>query len=322
VPLLTNRSVTAAAPFRGTQFSETVWHNGGLDGVIVVDKSEGWTSHDVVARTRRIAKTKKVGHLGTLDPIATGVLPLVIGRATRLARFYTRSDKIYEGVVRFGWSTDTYDRAGEATSAKVEVTLDREALEAALEEFRGEILQTPPAVSAKKVAGRRAYELARAAVAVELEPVKVQIYELTVMDVSGADARLRVECSGGTYMRSIAHDLGKRMGCGAHLNELRRIASGEFEIAQAKTLEQLDMLAAEERLEEALVPAARMLPEFPNVIVDETTAARIREGRNFPASPFRAGGPSRHVKAVTRAGELVAIGEAVLPNLYHPVVVV
>jgi tRNA pseudouridine55 synthase len=300
---------------------DRVCHNEKLDGVIVVDKPEGWTSHDVVARTRRLAKTKKVGHLGTLDPIATGVLPLVIGRATRLAQFYTRSDKIYEGVVRFGWSTDTYDRAGEPTSAAVPVTLDRQALEAALEEFRGEILQTPPPVSAKKVAGRRAYELARAAVAVELEPARVQIYELTLLDVNGADVRLRVQCSGGTYMRSIAHDLGRLLGCGAHLDQLRRTASGEFDIAQAKTLAELEGMAAEERLAEALVPAARMLPGFPAVFVDETTAAHIRAGRNFPVSPFRTTAPSRHVKAVTGAGELVAIGEAVLPNLYHPVVV-
>src|SRR5512133_2618048 len=158
----------------------TVRHfNGGLlgeypvvDGAIVVDKPGGWTSHDVVGKMRRIANTKKIGHLGTLDPIATGVLPLVIGRATRLAQFYTRSDKIYEGVVRFGWSTSTYDRAGEATSPQVEYTVDPAALEAAMDAFRGPILQTPPAVSAKKVDGRRAYELARASVAVALEPVR------------------------------------------------------------------------------------------------------------------------------------------------------
>src|SRR3954468_15054608 len=172
---------------------------------------------------RRIAKTKKIGHLGTLDPIATGVLPLVIGRATRLAQFYTRSDKIYEGVVRFGWSTRTYDRAGEPTSDAVEYTVDPASLDAALEPFRGEFLQTPPPVSAKKVAGKRAYELARRDVAVELEPVAVHIYELTILEVSGATARLRVHCSGGTYMRSIAHEVGKALGCGAHLQELRRV---------------------------------------------------------------------------------------------------
>jgi tRNA pseudouridine55 synthase len=292
-----------------------------LDGVIVIDKPEGWTSHDVVNKVRRIARTKKVGHLGTLDPIATGVLPLVIERATRLAQFYTRSDKIYEGLVRFGWSTTSYDRAGEPTSYQREVTIDPEELERHLEKFRGEILQTPPAVSAKKVEGKRAYELARKNVAVELEPVKVHVYELTVLSMDGPRVKLRAHCSGGTYMRSIAHDLGLAVGCGAHLEELRRTASGEFEISQARTLEQLERLAADERLVDALVPAAQLLPGIPTVFVDDLTARLIRNGRNFPASPFRSQPASKYVKAVTRTGELVAIGEAVLPNLYHPVVV-
>jgi tRNA pseudouridine55 synthase len=292
-----------------------------LDGVIVVDKPEGWTSHDVVGKVRRIAKSKKVGHMGTLDPIATGVLPLVIGRATRLAQFYTRSDKIYEGVVRFGWSTTTYDRAGDPASPKTEVTIDGAELEPLLERYRGEFLQTPPQVSAKKVEGRRAYELARKSVVVEMEPVKVHIYELTILGVNGADVILRAHCSGGTYMRSIAHDLGQLLGCGAHLNELRRLSSGEFEIGHARTIAQLESLAADERLIDALVPPAQMLPGFPNVFVDDLTATQVRNGRNFPASPFRSQPASQYVKAVTRQGELVAIGEAILPNLYHPIVV-
>ena len=292
-----------------------------MNGVIVVDKPEGWTSHDVVGKVRRLAKTRKVGHLGTLDPIATGVLPLVIERATRLAQFYTHSDKIYEGVVRFGWSTDTYDRAGVATSPPQEVSLEAATIEPLLESFRGEFLQQPPPVSAKKVAGRRAYELARKSMEVELAPVKVHVYELTLLEVRGPDVRLRAHCAGGTYLRSIAHDLGRAVGCGAHLQELRRLASGEFEIEQARTIAQLESLAAEERLLDALVPAAQMLPGFPGVFVDELTAGQIRQGRNFPASPFRMQPASRYVKAITRQGDLVAIGEAVLPNLYHPVVV-
>jgi tRNA pseudouridine55 synthase len=292
-----------------------------LDGVIVIDKPEGWTSHDVVAKIRGIVKTKRVGHLGTLDPIATGVLPLVIERATRLARFYTRSDKIYEGVVRFGWSTDSYDRTGEATSEKIQVSPDAAEVERLLAQFRGEFWQTPPPVSAKKVGGQRAYDLARKSLPVELEPVSVQVFSLTLLEVSGPDFRLRVHCSGGTYVRSMAHDLGRAMGCGAHLLELRRTASGEFEIGQALTIPRLQALAAEGRLAEAFVPAAKMLPDFPCVMVDDGTIAQIRNGRNFPASPFRAQPASRYVKAVTREGALVAIGEAVLPNVYHPVVV-
>lgn len=292
-----------------------------MDGAVVIDKPEGWTSHDVVAKARRILCTKKIGHLGTLDPIATGVLPLVVGRATRLAQFYTRSDKIYEGVMRFGWSTRTYDRAGEPTSEKTEPAIDPAALERALERFRGEFLQTPPPVSAKKVEGRRAYQLARESVAVELQPVPVEVYELTLLGLDGPLARVRAHCSGGTYLRSIAHDLGQLLGCGAHLENLRRLASGEFEIAQARTIAQLESLAASERLIDALVPAAQMLPGMASVFVDDLVASQIRNGRNFPASPFRSQPASRYVKAVTRSRELVAIGEAVLPNLYHPVVV-
>ena len=291
------------------------------EGALVVDKPEGWTSHDVVNKVRRIARTKRVGHLGTLDPIATGVLPVVLGRATRLAQFYTRSDKIYEGIVRFGWPTDTYDRAGKPTGEPKEIVLDAAELERCLDRFRGEFLQTPPPVSAKKVEGRRAYELARKDAEVELAPVPVHVYELTLMSIQGTEAHLRVHCSAGTYVRAIAHELGQLMGCGAHLRDLRRTASGEFELNQARTLAQLESLAQEERLIDALIPPAALIPNVPSVFVDDLVAAQIRHGRNFPASPFRSAAASRHVKAVTRQGELVAIGEAVLPNLYHPVVV-
>jgi tRNA pseudouridine55 synthase len=292
-----------------------------MDGAIVIDKPEGWTSHDVVNKFRRIARTRKVGHLGTLDPIATGVLPLVLGRATRLAQFYTRADKIYEGVVRFGWATDSYDRAGEPVGERVPVTLDAAELERLLDRFRGRLLQVPPPVSAKKIQGKRAYDLARRKEQVVLEPAAVEVYELTLLEVNGADARLRVGCSGGTYLRSIAHELGQAMGCGAHLNELRRTASGEFTLARARTIAQLESLAADERLIDALIPASSLLPGMPEICVDEVAAHGIRHGRNFPASPFRTAAAARYVKAVTAGRELIAIGEAVLPNIYHPVVV-
>ena len=292
-----------------------------MDGVIVVDKEEGWTSHDVVSKMRGIARTKKIGHLGTLDPIATGVLPLVIGRATRLAQFYTRSDKIYEATVRFGFATDTYDRGGSPTSPVTEPAVGAEDLERLLDNFRGEIMQAPPPVSAKKVDGVRAYQLARRQVPVDLPPAPVRIYELTLLEVRGSEARLRARCSGGTYLRSIAHDLGQALGCGAHLRDLRRMASAEYTIEQAHTIPQLQQLADENRLEEALIPSARMLPDFPRVYVEQPAAGQIRQGRNFPVSPFRVQQGTRYVKAVSGDGELIAIGEAVLPNLYHPSVV-
>jgi tRNA pseudouridine55 synthase len=236
-----------------------------MDGVIVIDKPAGWTSHDVVARFRSIARIKKVGHLGTLDPLATGVLPLVVGRATRLAQFYLHGDKIYEAVIRFGWSTTTYDKAGEPTSEKTPVTLDAATLDRLLDRFRGEFLQIPPPVSAKKIEGKRAYELVRKKAEVTLEPVRVHVYELTLEGVEGDTARVRAHCSGGTYLRSIAHDLGQAMGCGAHLEQLQRTASSEFTLSQARSLEQLESLAASERLLDALIPAASLLPLMPCV---------------------------------------------------------
>jgi len=292
-----------------------------VDGVIVVDKPCDWTSHDIVNKMRRIAGTKRIGHLGTLDPGATGVLPLVIGRATRLAQFYTKNDKIYEGIIHFGYSTNTYDAEGEPTSPEVAVTLDRTELEQILDRFRGPISQTPPAISAKKIGGKPAYALARKNEAVDLKPVEVEVYSLDILRIDGCEAEVRVHCSAGTYLRSIAHDAGRAMGCGAFLKTLRRTASGDFKIDSARTLEALANLAAEQRLDQALIPAAELLPEFPMEMVDPITAGQIRNGRDFRVSPFQARKGARYVKAVTPQGDLVAIGEARLPHLYHPVLV-
>jgi len=270
---------------------------------------------------RRLAQTRKVGHLGTLDPAATGVLPLVIGRATRLARFYSSSDKVYDAVIRFGWATTTYDREGERVGDATEVVLDRDRLEPLLERFRGEFEQTPPPVSAKKIHGTPAYKFARKNVAVELEPVKVNVFSLELAECSGAEARFRVHCSAGTYLRGIAHDLGQAYGCGAFLSSLVRTRSAEFTIEQARTLDALAEMAAADKLSEALVPATSLLPDVPFERVDNLTATQIRQGRDFRTSPFRAGAPPRYVKAVSHDNELVAIGEIRLPNLYHPFIV-
>jgi tRNA pseudouridine55 synthase len=292
-----------------------------MNGVIVVDKPAGWTSHDVVNRMRRIAGTKKVGHLGTLDPLATGVLPLLLNRATRLAQFYTGNDKTYEGTIRFGYATSTYDAAGEPTTPQTDPVLTAAAVERALAPFHGTFAQTPPPVSAKKIQGRPAYELARQNIAVDLKPVQVTVRALDVLSISGCAVRVRVSCSAGTYLRSIAHDAGRQLGCGAFLAELRRTASGAFRIEQARTLEELADLAAADRLREALIPAAELLPEMPAEIVDQITEAQIRQGRDFRVSPFRTRGGARLVKAINAAGDLVAIGEAKLPNVYHPMLV-
>ena len=292
-----------------------------MDGVIIVDKPREWTSHDVVNKMRRWAGTRKVGHLGTLDPAATGVLPLVIGKATRLAQFYTKNDKMYEGVVHFGFSTDSYDADGQPTSPEQIVTITAAQLEPILARFRGPLSQIPPAVSAKKIGGRPAYELARKNLPVELKPVDIEIYALDLLSIEGNEARIRVHCSSGTYIRSIAHDLGQALGCAAHLNALRRTMSGDFKIEDAHTLQEIEQLSLAGRFNEMVIPAARLLPDFPSEQVDDVTVAQIRNGRAFRTSPFGATGTARYVKALNSKGDLIAVGEARMPNLYHPVLV-
>jgi tRNA pseudouridine55 synthase len=287
-----------------------------VDGVIVVDKPEGMTSHDVVNRMRRIAGMKKVGHLGTLDPMATGVLPLVLGRATRLAQFFSSGEKTYDACMQFGWSTDTYDREGERTSEPVEPRFTRAELDAVLDRFRGSFLQTPPPFSAKKIAGTPAYRLARKGAPVNLQPVQVQVFDLELLEFAGATARIRLRCSAGTYLRGIAHDVGRELGCGAFLTALRRTAAGEFTEAGAFTLE-----ALVDHLSEALIPASRVLPEFPSASVDTVTAGQIRQGKDFRLSPFVEWSGAKYIKALGPEGDLIAIGEARLPHVYHPILV-
>jgi tRNA pseudouridine55 synthase len=289
--------------------------------VIVVDKPSGWTSHDVVNKMRRIAATTRVGHLGTLDPMATGVLPLVVGRATRLAQFYTKNDKVYDAVIQFGRATTTFDAEGDPLAEEVPYTVERDELERLLAPFRGNIQQVPPPISAKKIGGRPAYELVRKNIEVTLKPMEVTIHSAEILECSGNSARIKVHCSPGTYLRRIAHDIGIAAGCGAHLARLVRLRSGEFTLAQSRTLEKLMEMAKEEKLEEALVPAADLMPEWPVEVVDEETAGNIRNGRDFRVSPFRVSRGAKHVKVVTEDGYLLAIGELKLPHLYHPMMV-
>ena len=292
-----------------------------MDGIFVIDKPEGITSHDVVSRVRRIVRLKRVGHFGTLDPIATGVLPVAVGRATRLAQFFLHRDKTYEAVIRFGFATDSYDRAGRPLGEEVPITLEQSQVAELISNYVGEFDQTPPPVSAKKVHGVAAYKLARKNRPVELAPVRVRVEEFVVLGVEGPRARVRVRCSAGAYLRALAHDMGQKLGVGAHVENLRRTAAGEFTIEMAHTLDQLQVLAEEERLAEALVPAEHLLPEAPSECVDAVTAAQILHGRDFRVSPFRVRQGARFVKALDAQGRLLAIGEVRLPNLYHPIVV-
>lgn len=292
-----------------------------LNGVIVLDKPSGWTSHDAVNKVRRLSGSTKVGHLGTLDPMATGVLPLVVGKATRLAQFVAVGRKVYQTVVRFGFATDTYDREGERTSDAAPISLDPAQLRHWLDLQVGTHPQMPPPISAKKINGVPAYKLARKNLPVDLKPVEVTIESLDLLACDDDQARLRVVCSSGTYVRAIAHELGRVAGCGAHLTELRRTESCGFTVDQSHTMDQLIHLATAGNLAHALLPAATLLPQFPTIRVDLDTIAHIRQGRIFRMSPFRESHSARQVKAVAADGELIAIGEALMPCVYHPIVV-
>jgi tRNA pseudouridine55 synthase len=292
-----------------------------MNAFVLIDKPAGCTSHDVVNRWRKLVNTKRVGHLGTLDPMATGLLVLMTGRATRLAQYFDDSDKTYVAEITFGMVSDTYDAQGVITQTGVPPPSDFTEVQRALDGFRGNFLQTPPAVSAKKVHGVAAYKLARNQIPVDLRSVAVEVKRLEVESLAPGKIELVVTCSAGTYIRSLAHDLGQQLSCGAVLSKLRRIQSGEFTIEQARTLDEFADLAAAGRLEEAVIPPARLLPQFPAEHFDLFAERQIRQGRDFRTSPFVVRPGAQFVKALSHSGELIAIGELIIPNLYHPATV-
>ncbi len=328
-----------------------------MNGVLIIDKPAGLTSHDVVNRVRRILGQRSVGHLGTLDPMATGVLPLVTGSFTRLAQFYVSSEKTYEGVIRFGFSTDTYDADGEPTSEPQAVNLSREELEVHAAKFRGVIEQVPPPFSAKKIKGVPAYKLARKHKEVVLQSVQVEIKEFEILTLEADRASFRARVASGTYMRSVGHDLGQLLGCGAHLESLRRTSVAEFTLADAHTLEELAEASHSDHgdvdggvkdgnvkdchpdrslpfpqgkasgvggpcvpaLDDLFVHPRKLLPQFPSVTADEQNAARIRAGRpvNLPELSR-----ARQVKVFAGQRDLIAIATRVAGTLFHAKLVV
>jgi len=285
-----------------------------MNGVIVIDKPRGMTSHDVVNRVRRIIGQKAVGHLGTLDPMATGVLPLVAGNLTRLAQFYVKSEKAYEGEIRFGFATDTYDAEGEPLASAQPVCCDRGQLEAIVAQFRGVIEQVPPPFSAKKIRGVPAYKLARKNKEVRIEPVQVEVKEFEIVRFEAERAKFRSRVSSGTYLRSIAHEMGRRMGCGAHLSALRRTAVGEFVLADSFTLEQLAEAAQHGDMERCVLHPRKLLPEFPTVAADDAAAAMIRTGRSVNLPEFSS---ARTVKVFHGQRELIAVATRIAGTLFH-----
>lgn len=310
-----------------------------IDGALVIDKPRGKTSHDVVEAVRRIAGFRQIGHLGTLDPLATGVLVLVLGRATRLARFYTGRRKRYRCSLRFGFATDSYDADGEPLGPDAAPKLDRKHLEELASQFVGHIRQIPPPFSAKKIRGKPAHELARKKKPVSLGPIEVDVYEFRLTDVEGSVARFVVECGAGTYIRSLAHDLGGRHGAGAHLCEIVRTAVGEFTLDQALSLEELQQAARAGRLRDLVIGLEGLLSELPRVTVLPVVERRVRHGSKFnlmisqiqPGRVTVAQGapeqlnsgewkPSR-LRVFNQQEQLIAIAEAVVPRTYQPIVV-
>jgi tRNA pseudouridine55 synthase len=298
-----------------------------ISGVLIIDKPAGLTSHDIVARVRRILGIRQVGHFGTLDPFATGVLPVSVGKATRFAQFYLKSRKAYEGTIRFGFSTDTYDSTGQPTSESLPVALEGEILEKIFREFTGRLMQTPPSFSAKHVGGVRAYELARRQKPVSLAPVEVEIYALELLGIEKQDVRFAVECSGGTYVRSLAHDLGQKVRCGAYLADLRRTGVAEFKVSQAVTLERLAEMVEEKRIDNCLVPLEALLPEFPELVVRGRQEVGVRHGHAFElAQSTRAGRGANAgrspiaalLKILNPERRLIAIARHVEGSVYHP----
>ena len=296
-----------------------------MNGVLIIDKPAGLSvefyaalGYDVVGRVRRILQQPSVGHLGTLDPLATGVLPLVTGNLTRLAQFYISSEKTYEGVIRFGFATDTYDSDGEPSGPEQTAQVSLEEIRKLGERFVGLVEQMPPPFSAKKIRGVPAYKLARKHKEVVLKPVQVEIRELEILSVEGSRLSFRARVGSGTYMRSVAHDMGQQMGCGAHLESLRRTALGEFDLSQAHTLEELIAASQTAQSEEMFIHPRRLLPQFPCVTVSDEIAARIRSGRSVNLPDLS---QSRQVKVFAGQRELIAIATRIAGTLFHPRIV-
>jgi tRNA pseudouridine55 synthase len=291
-----------------------------VDGVLILDKPAGFTSHDVVARVRRITSERSVGHLGTLDPMATGVLPLVLGRFTRLAQFYNDADKRYQGAIRFGFATDTYDADGDPLGPEQPVELTLEQIRVAAARFTGKLEQLPPPFSAKKISGVPAYKLARKGKEVELPAKQVEVKEFIISEWDGAAKIVRFTAwvTSGTYVRALAHDLGRALGTGAHLAELQRTAVREFRIEDAHSLEDLEKATASGGLDEVFLHPRLVLPEFPAVTAPTESVSRIKHGGAVNLPEFSKAGT---VRVFVGQRELLAIAKRVAGTLFQPKIV-
>jgi tRNA pseudouridine55 synthase len=295
-----------------------------MNGLLVLDKPAGMTSHDVVEIVRRATGERSIGHLGTLDPMATGVLPLLLGKYTRLAQFFGQAEKGYEGTIRFGFATDTFDAEGTAAGEAWPLDKSLDELRGLAARFHGEMEQMPPVFSAKKIGGVPAYKLARAGKPVEMKPARIFIHRFELLSLEGPSAmemqaRFEMQVSAGGYVRSVAHELGELAGCGAHLAELRRTQAGPFTLGQAIGLDELKALVGQPGEIERRLPHPRtLLPEMPSVTVDEQAAGRLRNGMQVNLPEYS---NAALVKVFTSPTELLAIAKRIAGTLMQPIVV-
>jgi tRNA pseudouridine55 synthase len=288
-----------------------------MNGLLVLDKPSGITSHDVVAIVRRATGEKSIGHLGTLDPMATGVLPLLLGKYTRLAQFFGQAEKHYTGHIRFGFATDSFDADGTPTAETRPLTQSLEQLRVLGRRFQGELDQLPPIFSAKKINGVAAHKLARAGAEVAVKPARITIHNFELTSLDGDTATFAMSVSAGGYVRSVAHELGQLAQCGAHLSSLRRTAAGAFTLKQSITIDQLKNSSAAEL--EALLPHPRtLLPEMPSVTVDEQMAGRLRNGMQVNLPDFS---HAPLIKVFTTPTDILAIARRIAGTLMQPIVV-
>jgi len=277
-----------------------------MNGVVVIDKPSGWTSHDVVAKIRNLTGIKKVGHTGILDPFATGVLPLTLGRATRLTNYFLSSDKVYQGVIRFGFATTTFDVDGEAVGEDLQPGLDPDRLDSIFSAYRGPIEQKIPPYSAKKVRGKPMYAYARKGVSLPSPTKKVTIKTLRLTRIEGCEVEFQLECAAGTYVRSLAHDVGQDYGCGAYLARLRRTKSGEFPIDAATPLGDGTSFFERDYFTGRIIPMRDLLGEIPAIVLSPGDQKKIIHGMdmNFLTSRWEAD----EYRLLDESGDLVAIG--------------
>lgn len=288
-----------------------------MNGLLIVDKPAGITSHDVVSIVRRATGERAVGHLGTLDPMATGVLPLLLGKYTRLAQFFGHAEKYYTGSIRFGFATDTFDAEGEPAAAVRPLTLSLPGLQELASRFRGDLDQMPPVFSAKKIGGVPAHKLARQGKAVPVKPARIHIHHFALTSLEGDSADFTMQVSAGGYVRSVAHELGQLAGCGAHLSLLRRTQAGAFTLAQSLTVGELKALSPAQ-IESRLPHPRTLLPEMPSIVVAEEIAGRIRNGIQVNLPEFSS---APLIKVFSTPRELLAITRRLAGTLMQPIVV-